>query len=100
LAGSSKSTFGGSTFGGSLGGGFGAISGGKSALSSFETPSDLTIKGLKAKATAFGTPGDDKDADASDDEDGNDNDEDKDNNEEERRSAQPLLSQQRTALVT
>jgi Ran-binding protein 3 len=64
-------------------------------LSSFETPSDLTIKGLKAKTTAFGTPGDDKNADASDDEDGDDEDEDKDN-EDERRSTQPLLSQQRT----
>jgi Ran-binding protein 3 len=90
---SNKSAFGGSTFGSSLGGGFGAISGAKSALSSFETPADLTIKGLKSKATAFGTPGNDKEAEGSDDEDGSDAENE---DEEERRSSQPLLSQQRT----
>jgi Ran-binding protein 3 len=96
LGGPSKSTFGGgSTFGSSLGGGFGAISGAKSALSSFETPSDLTIKGLKSKATAFGTPGHDKRADGSDDEENSDDD-DNDDAKEERQSSQPLLSQQRT----
>jgi Ran-binding protein 3 len=87
------SAFGGTTFGSSLGGGFGAISGSKSALSSFETPADLTIKGLKSKTTAFGTPGNDKEAEGSDDEEGSDAEND---TEEERRSSQPLLSQQRT----
>jgi Ran-binding protein 3 len=97
LGGASKSSFGGSTFGSSLGGGFGAISGSKPALSSFATPSDLTIKGLKSKTTAFGTPGGDKDADASDDEDGDDDDDDKENGSE-RQGSQPLLSQQRKLL--
>jgi Ran-binding protein 3 len=95
LGGASTSSFGGSTFGGSLGGGFGAISGSKSALSSFATPTDLTIKGLKAKTTAFGTPGGDKDADVSDEEDDGDDDAEKENNDKERQSSQPLLSQQR-----
>jgi Ran-binding protein 3 len=98
LGGTSKSAFGGSTFGGSLGGGFGAIGGAKSALSSFETPSDLTIKGLKSKATAFGTPGDDKHAEGSDDEDNSGDDED-DETKEERQSSTPLLSQQRTLCI-
>ncbi|KAF1913194.1 hypothetical protein BDU57DRAFT_347434 [Ampelomyces quisqualis] len=93
LGGTSKTAFGGSTFGSSSGGGFGAIGGTKSALSSFETPSDLTIKGLKSKATAFGTPGHDKHADGSDDEDDSDGD-DNDDTKEERQSSQPLLSQQ------
>ncbi|OAL03427.1 hypothetical protein IQ06DRAFT_314285 [Phaeosphaeriaceae sp. SRC1lsM3a] len=93
LGGSSKSSFGGSTFGSTLGGGFGAIGGAKPALSSFATPSDLTIKGLKSKPSAFGTPGDDKNSDGSDEEDGNDDDADKDkDNDDEPRSAQALLS--------
>ncbi|KAH8728966.1 hypothetical protein GQ44DRAFT_500896 [Phaeosphaeriaceae sp. PMI808] len=92
LANSNKSTFGSSTFGGSLGGGFGALNGAKSSLSSFETPSDLTIKGLKSKPTAFGTPGEADRAEGSDDEDGDDDDSDK--GSEERQSSQPLLSQQ------
>jgi Ran-binding protein 3 len=92
---SSKSAFGGSAFGSSLGGGFGALGGAKPALTSFQTPSDLTIKGLKSKATAFGTPGHER-AEASDEEDGDDDDNEKDTTEEERRSSQPLLSQQRT----
>ncbi|KAH7382584.1 hypothetical protein DE146DRAFT_232585 [Phaeosphaeria sp. MPI-PUGE-AT-0046c] len=91
LGGSSKSSFGGSTFGSSLGGGFGAIGGTKPALSSFATPSDLTIKGLKSKPSAFGTPGEDKQSDGSDEEDGNDDDADKDNDDEPR-SARALLS--------
>jgi Ran-binding protein 3 len=96
LGGSSKSAFGGSAFGSSLGGGFSALSGSKPALSSFGTASaDLTIKGLKSKATAFGTPGEDKNDDASDEEDGEAEDGEKDNTEEEGRSSQPLLSQQR-----
>ncbi|KAF2035202.1 hypothetical protein EK21DRAFT_55076 [Setomelanomma holmii] len=95
LGGSTKSAFGGSTFGGSLGGGFSAFGGSKPALSSFASPSaDLTIKGLKSKASAFGTPGEDKDDDASDEEEGDEEDGEKDNTEEERRSSQPLLSQQ------
>ncbi|KAH3994945.1 hypothetical protein HBI70_147290 [Parastagonospora nodorum] len=94
LGGASKSAFGGSTFGSSLGGGFGAIGGSKSALSSFATPTDLTIKGLKAKATAFGTPGHDKDADVSDEDDGEEDDTEKENNDKERQTSQPLLSQQ------
>jgi Ran-binding protein 3 len=88
-----SSSGGGSTFGSSLGGGFGAISGSKSALSSFETPTDLTIKGLKSKATAFGTPGNGKEAEGSDDEEESDPEND---DEDEKRLGQPLLSQQRT----
>lgn len=96
LGGASKSAFGGSTFGSSMGGGFGAISGSKSPLSSFATPTDLTIKGLKTKATAFGTPGHDKDAEVSSEEDdGDEDDTEKENNEKERQTSQPLLSQQR-----
>lgn len=96
LGGSSTSSFGGSTFYSSLGSGFGALGGGKPALSSFgaATPSDLTIKGLKSKATAFGTPGEDKD-DESSDEEGGDDDDEKDTTEKERQSSQPHLSQQR-----
>jgi Ran-binding protein 3 len=88
-----SSSGGGNTFGSSLGGGFGAISGSKSALSSFATPADLTIKGLKSKATAFGTPGNDKEAEGSDEEEGSDPENE---DEDEKRSSQPLLSQQRT----
>lgn len=98
LGGSNKSSFGGSTFGSSLGGGFGAIGGAKPALSSFATPSDLTIKGLKSKPTAFGTPGEDKNSDASDEEDGNDDDAEKDNDDESR-TAQALLSPTRKSFL-
>ncbi|KAH7072362.1 hypothetical protein FB567DRAFT_201124 [Paraphoma chrysanthemicola] len=95
LGGSTKSAFGGSAFGGSLGGGFSALGGSKPALSSFGMASaDLTIKGLKSKATAFGTPGEDKNDDASDEEDGEEDEGEKDTAEEERRSSQALLSQQ------
>ncbi|KAF2824264.1 hypothetical protein CC86DRAFT_52663 [Ophiobolus disseminans] len=95
LGGSTKSGFGGSTFGASAGG-FASLGGSKAPLASFgaATPSDLTIKGLKSKTTAFGTPGEDKDADASDDDDGDDDDTEKDDTDKERQSSQPLLSQQ------
>lgn len=99
LGGSSKSSFGGSTFGSSLGGGFGAIGGAKPALSSFATPTDLTIKGLKSKPTAFGTPGEDKDSDGSDEEDGNDDDAEKDGDDGPR-STQALLSPTRMSLFS
>jgi Ran-binding protein 3 len=98
LGSSNKSAFGGSTFGSSLGGGFAAISGAKSALSSFETPADLTIKGLTSKSAAFGTPGHER-AETSDDEGGDDDASEKDATEEDRKSGQPLLSQQRTSTT-
>ncbi|KAL5117116.1 hypothetical protein ACEQ8H_004941 [Pleosporales sp. CAS-2024a] len=94
LGSASRSTFGGRTFGSALGGGFGAISGSKSALSPFATPADLTIKGLTSKATAFGTPGNDKDSENSDEEDGDDDDTERESKDKERQSSQPLLSQQ------
>lgn len=95
LGASTTSPLGGTTFGSSSTG-FASLS--KAPLSSFgsATPSDLTIKGLKSKPTAFGTPGEDKD-DVSDEEDGDDEDGEKDTTEKEKLPSQPLLSQQRTS---
>jgi len=92
--GSSKSVFGGSPFGSSLGGGFGGLASTKPGLSSFATPADLTIKGLKSKPSAFGTPADQDKSDESDGSDGDDDENEKDSNEEEHKSSQPVLSQQ------
>jgi Ran-binding protein 3 len=78
-----------------LGGGFGSLGGSKPGLSSFASPGGtLEIKGLKAKADKpFGTAQEDAD---SEDEDGGDSDtEEKSVADEERKSSQPLLSQQR-----
>lgn len=97
LGSSNKSSFGGGGFGSSLGGGFGSLGSAKPGLTSFATPADLTIKGLKSKPSAFGTPADQHKSDASDDDDASDEEGgEKDGNaEDERRSSQPLLSQQR-----
>ena len=102
LSGSTVSSFGGSTFGSSSGGGFGALGGNKPTLGSFggaSPSSDLTIKGLKTKATAFGTPGEDKDVESSDD-DGEDDNDEKVSTEKERQSSLPLLSQQRKLFAS
>jgi Ran-binding protein 3 len=73
LASSNKSAFGGGTFGG----GFQGFGTAKSTTSSFETPADLTIKGI---------------------DDENDDDAQKHTTDEERKTSQPLLSQQRTLV--
>jgi Ran-binding protein 3 len=90
LASSNKSAFG----GGTLGGGFSGFGTAKPTVSSFETPADLTIKGIASKTIAFGAPGH-KSADATELDDENDDEAEKDTTDEERKTSQPLLSQQR-----
>jgi Ran-binding protein 3 len=94
LASSNKSAFGGSTFGG----GFQGFATTKSTTPSFETPADLTIKGIASKTIAFGAPGH-KSAEAAEEDDENDEDAENDTTDEERKAGQPLLSQQRTFVI-
>jgi Ran-binding protein 3 len=96
LAGSAKSTFGGSTFGSSLGGGFGALASSKPATSAAST--NPTINGLESETYAFGSR-EDRTAKTADAEDGDDDDAENDSTEKERQSSQPLLSQQRTSYA-
>jgi Ran-binding protein 3 len=93
LASSNKSAFGGGTFGG----GFQGFGTAKSTTSSFETPADLTIKGIASKTIAFGAPGH-KSAESAEEDDENDDDAQKHTTDEERKTSQPLLSQQRTLV--
>lgn len=68
---------------------------GGAKLTSFGSPADLTIKGLKSKQSAFGTPADPEKSDESDDDGGDDDENVKESAEEEQKSSQPILSQQR-----